>query len=165
MNEAREVGAEGEDEERHDDPRHEEQHLAQQVRDVGEAEAVEADDERGEDHQPVGERGEDPGGVGLDAALLEEAVHAGALGEHVEVHRAQPFLRRQAHALGEQPAADQHQRRERETRQEFADLMEQRAQRFDQQVEIFHGDLLHPSRVARMPCSGMPAQAGRFCSS
>ena len=89
--EAREVAAEGEHQQRDQHLGHEQNHAAEQVGDVGEAEAVEAHHERAEDHQPVDHQADDLGGVGGDAAVAQEAVEAGALRDDVEVHRAQPL--------------------------------------------------------------------------
>ena len=79
--EAREVRAEGEDQQRDDHLRHEQHDAAEQVGDVGEPEAVEGDHQRGEQHQPVDEQTEHVVGVRFAAALLQEAVDARVLGE------------------------------------------------------------------------------------
>ncbi len=157
--EAREVGAEGEDEECDHHLGQEQHHAPEQIGDVGEAEQVEADDQRGEDHQPVEKQRQDARGVGVDAAVAQEAVHAGALGEHVEVHRAQAAGDGETHRLGDDPAGEQHQQREHDARQELADADQEAAQRLERHFKLVHRA---PPRMPISPDNGTCTQAGRL---
>jgi hypothetical protein len=160
--EAREVGAEGEDQQRHHHLGHEQDDAAQQVGDVGEAQRIEADDQRAEDHQPVHQHAEDLGGVALDAAVVQEAVEAGALGDHVEVDGAQAPDDGEAHGLGHQPADDQDEQREHHARQHLAHLAQEHADRLEQHVDSVHA---LSSSMPRIPASGTCSQSGRLLNS
>jgi hypothetical protein len=120
--EAREVGAEGQHQQRHEHVRHEPHHAAEQVGDVGQAQAVEGDEQRRQDDQPIHQHAEDGGGVAGHAALAQEAVEARALGEHGEVDGAHRLHDGEARHLGEQPARDDHHHCDQQARQEGADL-------------------------------------------
>ncbi len=95
---------------------------------------------------------------------LQEAVHPGALGEHVEVDRAQAAHHGEFRDLGQQPAGDQHRDREREARQEGADLGQECAHRFQHHVDFVHASLLFECQPAsaRIPSSGVRTQPGRL---
>jgi hypothetical protein len=102
-------------------------------------------------------------------------IGAGPFGEHAEVHRPQGLLHREAHGLRQQPAQHEDRQGEGEARQEQRDLVQELSCGIDQDVDVllrsrfeirggarrFHQVALH----SRIPCSGMPAQVGRFVNS
>ncbi len=97
--------------------------------------------------QPVDEQSQEMDGVGLAAALLQEAVDAGLLGHDVEVDRAQHADDRESRCLRDQPADDEDQDGQQHVRQEGADLMQRLAYRLEQNLHVIHRVLRFVVRV------------------
>ncbi len=82
--------------------------------------------------------------------------------------RAQRLDDREARALGEQPAQQQHDQRRAQPRQEHPDLVQQCAQRIHDHVQLLHHvlprspGLAYVAARAASPASGTPIQSGRL---
>jgi hypothetical protein len=63
--------------------------------------------------------------------LLQKAVDAHALREHVEIDRPQPFDHREPHCLRDQPSGQHDNDREQQLGQELAELVEEYPQRLE----------------------------------
>jgi hypothetical protein len=137
--EAREVRPEGQQQHGHHDPRHEQQHAADELGHVLQVQAVEGDHQRDEDDQPVHQQAEDLHGVDLAAALAQERVEAGLFADHVEVHRAQRAVDRETRRLRQQPADQQDDDGQQQARQERAELIQQGTYGFQDYIDISHG--------------------------
>ena len=92
------------------------------------------------------------------AALPQEAVEAGALGEHVEIDRAQRLAStREARRLGEQPAGDARTSSASSRRGRNAPIcVQEGAQRLEQHVDAFH-ERSSVDRAARARQRACPA--------
>ena len=93
-----------------DQVRQPQQELAQHVRHGRQSERIEGDDQHDQLHEPVRHHGEEAGAVLLHADIAHEVAEARAIGEIVEVHRAQQARRELGDQPGHEPADDQDHR-------------------------------------------------------